>query len=183
MTAATERCDDPSHVSFVQGGITDLPVANETYDLVIAKQVLSAVSDIDPVLSELFRVIKPGGRVAVTSGSGGGLVMHTPTARMQRANEIYNSEIGDRRLGTRLVALLPEAGFAIEDITPHTKIKTDIDDQIENGIEVQRGLLEASDTFDESEIDAWEQDLRGLEENGRFFSCSMAFLYIARKPE
>jgi len=183
LAAARDRCGDLPQVSFEQGEITDLPVADDSYDLAVAKQVLSAVSDIESALHELVRVTEPGGRVAVTAGGARTHVMHTPTDRMQRADEIYRSEMGNQRLGTRLVALLPEAGVTIEDVVPRAKIKTGIDDQIERGIEVQRGLLESSDTFDESEIEAWERDLRTLDENDRFLSCSTSFLYVARKPE
>lgn len=183
LAAARDRCGDSPRVSFKRGDITDLPVADDSYDLAIAKQVLSAVPDTESALEELFRVVKPGGRVAVTAGGAGTHVMHSPTDRMQRANEIYRSEMGNRKLGTRLVALLPEAGFTIEDIVPHAKIKTEIDDQIERGIDVQRGLLESSDSFDESEIEAWERDLRRLNEKDRFLSCSTLFLYVARRPE
>lgn len=182
LAAAKDRCSDLSQVSFKQGDITDLPVTDESYDLALAKQVLPAVSDIDSALNELFRVVKPGGRVAVTAGDRRTHLKHTPTDRMQRADEIYRSEIGTRQLGTRLIALLPEAGFTVEDIIPRAKKQTEINDQVERGIEVQRGFLEPSDTFDDSEIDAWEQDLRNLDQNDQFLSCSTAFLYIARKP-
>lgn len=182
LTAARDRCDDLPQVSFDRGDITDLPVADESYDLAIAKQVLSAVSDIDSALTELFRVVRPGGRVIVTAEDSRTHVKHTATDRMERADEIFRSEMG-RRLGTRLVALLPRAGFTIENVVPRAKVQTEISDQVERGIEVQRGFLESSDTFDESEIEAWEHDIRTLGRNDQFISCSTSFLYAARKPE
>lgn len=183
LTAARDRCGDLPQMSFEQGDILDLPVADESYDLAIAKQVLYAVSDIEAALAELFRVIAPGGRVAVTAGDRRTHVKHTPTEWMQRADEVYRAEIDHSQLGTRLIGQLPEAGFTVEDVTPHAKVKTEIDDQIEQGISVQRGLLEASEAFDGEAIEAWEQDMRKLNETGQFLSCSTSFLYVARKPE
>lgn len=183
LAAARDRCGGLPQVSFGQGDITDLPVADESYDLAIAKQVLYAVSDIEEALNELFRVVRPTGRVAVTAGDKRTHVKHTSTDRMQRADEIYRANIDHSQLGTRLVGRLPETGFTVEEVVPHAKIQTEIDDQIEQGIGVQRGLLEASDAFDSEEVDAWEQDVRELDEIGQFLSCSTSFLYIARKPE
>ena len=183
LAAARDRSGELPQVSFDQGNIVDLPVPDESYDLAIAKQVLYAVSDIEAALDELFRVIRPGGRVAVTAGDKRTHVKHTPTDRMQRADEIYRADIDHSQLGTRLVGWLPEAGFTVEDIVPRAKIQTEINDQIEQGIGVQRGLLEASDAFDSEEVDTWEQDVRELDATGQFLSCSTSFLYIARKPE
>lgn len=180
LAAARDRCAGVPHVSFVQGDITALPVAAERYDLVVAKQVLSAVSDVKTALAELSRVVKSDGRVAVTAGGVRTHVMHSPTDRLHRANEIYRSEMAERRLGTRLVASLPEAGFTVEEVIPYAKTKTEIDEQVKRGIDVQRGLLEAHETFDADEIDAWE--LRELDTNDRYLSSSTSFLYIARKP-
>lgn len=183
LAAARDRCSDLPQVSFRQGDITDLPVADESYDLAVAKQVLSEISDVKSALNELHRVVKRNGQVAVTASDRRTHVKHTPTDRMQHADEIYRSEIGGRQLGTYLVGLLPEAGFRVEDIIPRAKIQTEIDDQIERGIEVQRRFLEASDTFDDTEIEGWEQELRELDEADQFLSCGTAFLYIARKSE
>jgi ubiquinone/menaquinone biosynthesis C-methylase UbiE len=183
LAAARDRCEDFSQVSFTRGDITDLPVADESYDLAIAKQVFSEISDVESALNELHRVIERGGRVAVTAADRRTHVKNTPTDRTKRADEIYRSEMAGRQLGTRLVGLLPEAGFRIEDVVPRAKIQTEITDQVERGIEVQRGFLENSDAFDDAEIDGWEAELRELDEADRFLSCGTAFLYIARKPE
>ncbi|PSP57415.1 hypothetical protein BRC82_00220 [Halobacteriales archaeon QS_1_67_19] len=183
LAAAKDRCEDLPQVSFERGDVTDLPAADETYNLAVAKQVLSAVDDVASAFNELYRVLEPGGRVAITAGDRRTHVKHTPTERLERADEVYRAELGERQLGTRLVSLLPAAGFAVEDVVPRAKLQTEIDDQIENGIDVQRRLLEASDRFDPGEIEAWERDLRALDADDQFLSCSIAFLYVARKPE
>lgn len=183
LAAARDRCGDLPQVSFAHGDVTDLPVADERYDLAVAKQVLYAVSDVEAALRELFRVVEPGGRVAVTAGDRRTHVKHTPTDRLRRADEIYRSAVGDRQLGTRLVSLLPEAGFKVEEVVPYAKVQTEIDDQIERGIEVQRQFLGSSDAFDDAEIEAWERDLRELDEAGQFLSSGTSFLYVASRPE
>lgn len=182
LTAAKDRCSDLPQVSFEQGDITDLPVASGKYDLAIAKQVLSEISDVESALNELHRVIKPNGRVAVTARDRRTHVKHTPTDLMQRADEIFQYEMEGRQLGTRLVGLLPGAGFTVEEIIPRAKIRTEISDQVERGTELQRSFLETNDAFDDADIEEWEQQLWELDETNQFLSCGVAFLYIARKP-
>lgn len=182
LAAAEERCADLPNVSHLHGDATDLPVADGSYDVAVAKQVLTAVPDVEAALSELYRVLRPGGRLAVTAGDSRSHVMNESTERMRRANEIYRAEMGERRLGTRLRSLLPAAGFAVEEVHTRGKHSTEITDQIERGIEVQRSLLESSEEFDDAEIEQWERDLRALAEAGEFLSASVAFLYVSRKP-
>lgn len=182
LAAARDRCGDLPQVSFVRGDATRLPVANKSYDLAVAKQVLSAVTDIESALSELFRVVTPGGRAVVTAGDARTHVKHTPTDRLERADEVFRSETSGRQLGTRLVTLLPAAGFTIEEIVPRAKIQTNLNEQVDRGIDVQRGVLEASDAFDEPDLDAWERELRTLARDNQFLACSTAFVYVARKP-
>lgn len=183
LAAAEERCGDLPNVSHLHGDATDLPVADGSYDLAIAKQVLTAVDDVETALSELRRVLQPGGRLAVTAGDSRSHVMNESTDRMRRANEIYRAEMGERELGTRLRSMLADAGFTVAELVPRAKHSTTITDQIERGIDVQRGILESSDAFDDAEIEGWERDLRELDEAGEFLSASLAFLYVARKPE
>jgi len=183
LAAARERCGDLPQVWFGREDVTELPVADESYGIVVPKQVLPGVSDVGAGLNELHRVVESNGRVAVTAGDRRTHVTHTPTDRTQRADRLYRSEMGEQQLGTRLVGLLPGAGFEVEDIIPRAKIETGIDDQVERGIELQRELLEAADSFDEAEVEAWERESRELDEAGRFLSCGTALLYVARKIE
>lgn len=181
LSAARDRCDELPQVSFHQGDITDLPVSDESYDLAIAKQVLSQVSDVNRALNELHRVIKPNGRVAITAEDRRTHVKYTPSDLMQHADEIYRSEMGGRQLGTRLLGLLPESGFRVDDLIPHAKLQTNINDQVEQGIDVQRRILEMNEAFDEADIKGWEQELRDLDRANQYLSCGVSFLYIARK--
>ncbi len=64
VSMATALC--PSG-QFLQGDATDLPVEDSSFDVVTASQVLCFVSAINKALSEMFRVLKPGGRWRIGS--------------------------------------------------------------------------------------------------------------------
>jgi SAM-dependent methyltransferase len=54
------------NVDFLKGYLEDLPLANETVDVVISNCVINLSGDKARVLSEAARVLKPGGRFAVS---------------------------------------------------------------------------------------------------------------------
>lgn len=56
----------PRRVAFVRGDATRLPLADSSIDCAIASEVLEHLPDDGAALSELARVVRPGGRLAVT---------------------------------------------------------------------------------------------------------------------
>ena len=51
------------NTEFVEGEVERLPFADESFDVVISNGVIDLVPDKDAVFSELFRVLRPGGRI------------------------------------------------------------------------------------------------------------------------
>ena len=63
-------------IVFVQSDLRRLPFASEQFDLAICNVVLEFVSDPGAVLSEAYRIVKPGGRLIV-----GLIAKHGPWAK------------------------------------------------------------------------------------------------------
>lgn len=53
-------------INFIQGDLTALPIKNTSIDLAICALTLTHLSDMEPVLLELFRVVKHGGHIILT---------------------------------------------------------------------------------------------------------------------
>jgi len=56
---------DVENVEFLEGEIERLPFADESVDVVISNGVIDLVPDKDAVFAEIFRVLRPGGRMQV----------------------------------------------------------------------------------------------------------------------
>lgn len=58
---ASARCDDP----LVQGDLLNLPIADSSVDAAVCGFALRNLVSLEPFFDELYRVVKPGGRIGL----------------------------------------------------------------------------------------------------------------------
>lgn len=105
-----------ANVEFRLGEIESLPVADATVDVIISNCVINLSPDKARVFREAFRVLKPGGRLAVSDP----VALAPIPEHLRRDWELYANCIAGAALITELEAMLKQAGFDDIKITPKT---------------------------------------------------------------
>jgi arsenite methyltransferase len=95
------------NVEFLKGEIENVPLPDNSVDVIISNCVINLSADKRRVLSEAFRVLKPGGRFAVSDVVVRG---HVPT-QVRRNMELWVGCIAGALEEQEFLALLREVGF------------------------------------------------------------------------
>jgi SAM-dependent methyltransferase len=100
------------NVEFLKGEIENIPLPDSSVDVLISNCVINHSGDKDRVLKEAFRVLKPGGRFAVSDV----VVTGDVPAEVRRSMELWVGCIGGALRDDEYVAKLARAGFDSIDI-------------------------------------------------------------------
>ena len=107
---------------FRQGDLQALPFPDASFDHAFVCFVLEHLRDPATALSELRRVLRPGGRLTVIEGDHGSALFHPddPAARaaVRCQAALQRAAGGDPDIGRRLYPSLTAAGFRTVDISP-----------------------------------------------------------------
>jgi len=113
-----------SHVEFRLGEIEYLPVANDTVDVIISNCVINLSPDKNRVFSEAFRVLKNGGRLAISD-----VVASVELPQEIRDDlQLYSGCMAGASHISKLEQILADSGFTDIRIAPKDESKEFIKD-------------------------------------------------------
>ncbi len=110
------------NVEFLKGEIENIPLPDNSVDVIISNCVINLSADKDKVFREAFRVLKPGGRLAVSDI----VVRGDVPPEIQRSLELWAGCIAGALRDTDYANKLRAAGFQTVDVEP-TRIYTEAD--------------------------------------------------------
>lgn len=185
IAAAGERLAGMPQAQVVEGQAVDLPFADGAFDAAVATQVYEYVADMPRALSELHRVLRPGGRALILDTDWRSIVWHSSDpARMERVLVCWDAHLVDPHLPGRLGAMLRSAGFDVRrvEILPMLSPRWQ-PVSYAGGIlrTIHNFVLRTGDRFGltAQEIEAWRADqLELIAQNAFFFSVNR-YIFLA----
>jgi len=181
---ARQRCSELKNVNFQVGEATNLPFNNETFDVVMSSKVFEFLDDVAAAIAEMYRVLKPGGRVLIHDTDWGATLWYSrDPVRMARIMEIWDRHLADPHLPQTLNRKLAVAGFKNMCTDPFVQIETKYDPNSVSG--VLMSFIEGyavSQGVAQSEASDWTEDLRAIGSNGDYFFSLNEYIFTAIKP-
>src|SRR5687768_6006688 len=103
-----------TNVEFLKGEIEHIPLPDNTVDVIISNCVINLSADKGRVLSEAFRVLKPGGRLAVSDV----VVRGEVPAAVRKSMELWVGCVAGALHEEEYRSLLSAAGFDAIEVEP-----------------------------------------------------------------
>lgn len=96
-----------ANVEFLKGEIEKIPLPDSSVDVIISNCVINLSGEKERVFSEAFRVLRPGGRLAISD-----IVVRGPVpTEIKRSPELWAGCVAGALEERRYIALLTDAGF------------------------------------------------------------------------
>jgi arsenite methyltransferase len=114
LAEENKRKSGLANIEFLKGEIEKIPLPDNSVDVIISNCVINLSGDKDRVLKEAFRVLKPGGRFAISDVVVRG---HVPDA-IKKNMELWVGCVAGALSDDEYVAKLVGAGFENVGIEP-----------------------------------------------------------------
>jgi ubiquinone/menaquinone biosynthesis C-methylase UbiE len=114
LARENQRKAGATNVEFLKGEIEQIPLPSGSVDVIISNCVINLSADKDRVLAEAFRVLRPGGRLAVSD-----VVVRGPIpTQIRRSVELWIGCVAGALEEQEYRDKLTRAGFEAVDVEP-----------------------------------------------------------------
>jgi arsenite methyltransferase len=179
---ASRRCADLSQVAVHVAPAEALGVADADFDAAICVQVLEYISEPRDALAELYRALRPGGRVLVWDIDWATFSMQGDELT-QRVRRAWDEHLVQRSLPRTLAPALRDAGFAEVRARAHPLATIEFDPQTFGGAMVPfiAAFVAGREGVSGADAEAWVAAQRVLGERGEFYFAVTQFCFTAVK--
>ena len=182
ISHAKQRCKNVRQTEFYEGDAGKLPVEDHSLDAVSCTQVLLYVENVSLVLTEIKRVLKPGGRVVIVETDWRGVILNSADYSLtQQIFSAWDTTVPSPNLPVHLRQLLKKHGFSKIQVEAIPILNTGYSpSNFSHGVikwiaknAEKKGVISKEQTKD------WLTDLEKLEKEDSYFFCVNRFLFSA----
>lgn len=157
----------------------DFPPA--TFDAVIAHTLISHVTEPATVLSEMARVVRPGGIVAIFDGDYASLTYAFPDHEFghQMDAALVNAAFNNPLVMRDLPRLIPELGLKIKAAWGDAVVEIGNGSYFKSFAETYAPFVTKAGLFSAEAVEAWLTAQRQSMEDGTFFASCNYYTYLA----
>ena len=184
IAAATERCAEFPWVELTVGDLTEMPYDDAQFDVVYGVQVIEYVAELDDALTEIHRVLRPGGRLVILATNWQSVVWHSNNhERMSNILNAWDTHAPYPDLPSILPARLRQAGIEPLHQTPTTIINLSYNENTFSFwlARLMKQFLIGKNLLSQELVDRWIDEFDELEKEGAYAFYSTPVITVAMK--
>ena len=185
IVISRERCACQRWVDFQLANATKLPFDDHSFDVAAATQVYEYVAELGVALSELYRVLRPGGRALILDTDWDSLVWNTTDRdRMCKVLRAWDYHLAESRLPENLLPALREVGFRQIETKVFPLLNTECTENTYSYWLIQfiKTFIVGRDDITGEDSSAWAEDLWRLHQLGSYFFSLNRYVFLMWKP-
>jgi ubiquinone/menaquinone biosynthesis C-methylase UbiE len=185
LALAARRCAGRGNVEFRAAEATSLPVEDASFDAALCVQVLEYVPDFPAGLAQLYRALRPGGRVVVWDVDWATVSWHsTNPGRMARVLSAWDQHLAHPSLPRILAPAMRSAGFEHVEMQAHgfATAEFDPDNYGAATVPMISSFVAGRNGVTRDEASAWADEQRELGQRDEFYFACLQFCFSATRP-
>jgi arsenite methyltransferase len=184
LALARRRTQGQDNLALHQADAAALPVADASFDKALSVQVLEYVLDPAAVLGELYRALRPGGRLVLWDVDWSTVSWHSADPdRMRRVLAVWDGHLAHPWLPRTLAAQLHSVGFGDIRAEGHTFASTQCTPDSYGAaiIPLVQQYVAGRDDITQETASRWAAEQHELGEQGEFFFACIQFCFTATR--
>ena len=185
LAHARKRLAGLPQAALRQGSIDSLPFGDAEFDALSCTQALLYVEQLEQTLREFYRVLKPGGRLAIIETDWSGAIMNSPDqALTRRIFGAWETALVNPNLPKRLRPMLVGLGFTALRVEAIPLLDPTYCEHSYSAQLLQSFARTARHhkIISRKESDQWLAGIDSLIAEDAYFFCVNRFLFSAIKP-